>query len=119
MNEKITKPTGLYFAEKNEDGSYGDPKPMPGLSDIKEICGETDVTENSIHEELMKAVEKIEEPVTVSIRIPDELWIALYEFQEAAAMYREGLCCLRKVRRYHRRFVKLHKKFIYNLGGVK
>ena len=52
-----------------------------------------------------------------TFKLPDELVEAYNDFEAARIMYCAGLYCLRKFRRYYRRFVKLHKKFIYDLGG--
>ena len=116
MNEKITEPTGFYFAEKNEDGSYGDPKPMPGLSEISEVAANDEVAVD-FAEAVQEGVNQWFDSLTVHISVPDEIAQAYRDLDLACYMYRRGLCCIRRVKRYHRRFVKLHKKFIYNLGG--
>lgn len=52
---------------------------------------------------------------TITIKIPEEITVALEKFKEVCNQYKQGNADIRKVRRYHRRFVKLHKKWIYNL----
>lgn len=116
MNEKITEPTGLMIYGKNEDGSYGDPKPMPGLSDISEVAVDDEVAVD-FAEAVQEGVNKLLDSAVIIIQEPDEVAQAYRDLDLACYMYRRGLCCIRRVRRYHRRFVKLHKKFIYDLGG--
>lgn len=63
MNEKVTEPTGFYFAVKNEDGSYGDPKPMPGVENIEEIT----VMDNNISSDTLAAAFNTNSEVCVDL----------------------------------------------------
>lgn len=50
-----------------------------------------------------------------TITLPDELVKAAKQFSNAVDQFKKGLMDERKVKRYLRRFIKSHLKWIYNL----